>query len=313
MDHEQRHGPALPLQQRGLGPPAPGPAQKVAVAVHHVRIAGDHAGAQARAVCQRDAGCPRPFRLDPRDLGVQAQRAAQALEKRHHARDQRIGAALGEPDAPAPFQRVDQGIDRTGGKRVAAHQQRMEGKGLLQVRVLDEARDDAVDRAVGLQPHQRGRGLQHLAQLQEGHGAEAQVAFLIDLFGIVVEAAVAVQVGGVEAGDLAFQRIGLVHVVEAFPVGPEQPVEGADRQQGHVALHLLPRQRPEFAQRVGIGDDRGARVEDMPLFAPDIGAAARLVAGLQQRRGDARRLQADGEREPAEARADDDGRSGSGA
>ena len=34
---------------------------------------------------------------------------------------------------------------------------------------------------------------------------------------------------------------------------------------------------------------------------------------IDQGRGDARRLQADGEREPAEARADDDGRSGNGA
>ncbi len=48
----------------------------------------------------------------------------------------------------------------------------------------------------------------------------------------------------------------------------------------------------------------------MALFAPDIGPPAGLVARFKQRRGNAGRLQPDGQRQPAKSRADDDGGTG---
>src|SRR5690606_39878127 len=55
---------------------------------------------------------------------------------------------------------------------------------------------------------------------------------------------------------------------------------------------------------VGIGDHGGAGIESEALTLPEIGAPAGLVAGFDQRRGHARGLQPDRQREAAETRAD---------
>ena len=65
-------------------------------------------------------------------------------------RDQRVGAALGEPDAAVALQLVDQGVDRAGRHRIAADEQGVEGQRLAQLLVLHIARDDRIDRAPGL-------------------------------------------------------------------------------------------------------------------------------------------------------------------
>ena len=312
MQHEERHGPALAVQRFRAALPAGGVAQKVAIVVHDVAVAGDHVRGQHAPVRQGHPGRARAVRVDPRDLGVQQHLPAKPLEQRDHARDQPVGAALGEPDPAAPLQRVDQRIDRAGREGIPAHQQRVIGERLPQIGVLDEGRDLGMDRLVGLQLHQRGRGLEHLAQLEEGHGAQLDVTLLIDLLRVIAEAAVSLQVVRVEPGDLALQLIGLVHIVEDLPARPHQPIEGRDRHQRHVARHVLPGQRPQLLERIGVGDDGGARVEDMALIVPDIGPPAGLVAGLDQGRGDARRLQADGQGQAAEACSDHDGRLGRG-
>src|SRR5690606_34851574 len=61
------------------------------------------------------------------------------------------------------------------------------------------------------------------------------------------------------------------------------------------------------AQAIGIGDDGGAGVEDETVAFPYISAAPRPVPRLDQGGGNAGRLQADRERQPAEARADHGG------
>lgn len=49
---------------------------------------------------------------------------------------------------PAPLEKGDQAVDRTGGKRVAADQQRMKAQGYAKSRILHKARDEPVDAAI---------------------------------------------------------------------------------------------------------------------------------------------------------------------
>ena len=96
----------------------------------------------------------------------------------------------------------------------------------------------------------------------------------------------------------------IIDVVEAVAVLPAQPVEGADRQQLDVVGHALAGAGKQLIQCGRIGDDRWAGVEGKALVVIDVSTTARFVALLQQRGLDAGALQADGQRQPAEAGAD---------
>ena len=136
---------------------------------------------------------------------------------------------------------------------------------------------------------------------------QLDVALLPDSGGIAQELIVPAKIIGGDAGDFAAQGGLVVRVIEIRPVGPVEPVEGRDRHQLDVLGHLLPGQRPQFAQAIGIGDDGGAGIEREALALPHVGAAAHFFAGFDQGRGDACALQADGEGEAAETGADNAG------
>ena len=71
--------------------------------------------------------------------------------------------------------------------------------------------------------------------------------------------------------------------------------------------HALAGQREQLFEAARGGDDGGAGVEGEALVLVDVGAAAGLVALFEERGRDAGRLQADGQRQAAEAAADDGG------
>ena len=200
---------------------------------------------------------------------------------------------------------MDQRIDGRGRERVPAHQQRVKAESLAQPFVADVARDHGMDRAPRLQPRQLRRRADHVAEMQERDRAQLFVSFAIDRAGIGQETAIARHVARADRGDLALDGVLVVGIVKDGAVLPAQAIEGIDRQQRHVAVDVVAGQAPQPAQAVGVGDDRGARVEGKARVVIDIGPPAGLVARLEQRGGDARRLQPDRQRKPAETRPDD--------
>ncbi len=278
--------------------------EQLLVGVDHIRVGRHRIGVEAATVTRDHGLRASSLQLDPRDLGVQLQPAAQILEQPDHPLHQRPGAAAGKPDTALALQGMDQRVDGRGLERIAAHQQRVKGQRLAQPVVLHELGHHAVHVAPGLQLGQLRRDADHAAKRQEGHGAELDVALLVHRPRIGEKALIAGHVTRVERVDLPVQLGLVVDVVEAVAVLPAQPVEGADRQQLDIVGHALAGAAEEFFQRRRIGDHRRPGVEGEALVAVDVGAAARLVALLQQRRLDAGTLQADRQRQPAETGTD---------
>ncbi len=144
-------------------------------------------------------------------------------------------------------------------------------------------------------------------EVEEGHGAQLDIALLVQLLGIGVEAPIALDVGRVALGDLGVQLVLVVDVVEDVAVLPDQSVERIDGQQLDIVLDPAAAEREQLLQAVGIGDHRRAGVEGEALVLPDIGAAAGLLAALEDGDVEARGLQPDGQGQPAKSRADHGG------
>ena len=245
-----------------------------------------------------------PLRADRLGAVAHHHRAAEILEQLDHALDQRPRAAAREPDPPLLLERVDQRIDRARLERVAADQQRVEAERLAQLRVRDVAADHRIDAAERLVAHQLRRGLHHRAEVEERLVAELLVPFAEDVLGVVQEPLVTVDVLRILRRNLREQRLVVVRIIEDIAVLPHQPVERRDGHQLDIVRQLAPAERPQFLETRRVGDDRRPGVEGEALVLEDIGAAAGLVALLDQRRLHARRLQPDGERQSAEPAAD---------
>ena len=304
MDQERAGAEPLLRQRAGLVLAALAPREQVAIGMHHVRVAGDRAEPLAPAAGGLDFAGDRADRVDPHHRIVQADGAAQPLEQPDHRRDQAVGAAARPPDPAAPLQRVDQRVNRAGGHRIAADQQGMEAERLAQLFRADVARNHRIDRAPRLLADKRRARAGHRAEIEQRHVAELHVAVAIGALGKVEEILVTGDVLGRDAGDLVAQGSLVGRVIERRAVGPGEAVERRDRQELDVVAHVPAGQRPELVQRGRIGDRGRARVEREPVALPEIGAPPRLVAGFDQCRCDARALQPDRQREPAEPGAD---------
>ena len=105
--------------------------------------------------------------------------------------------------------------------------------------------------------------------------------------------------------NLPVHGVLVIGIVEMRAVFPAQPVERRDRQQFHIVGHTLAAKGKQLFQRARVGNHRGAGVEREALVFVHIGAAAGLVPGLEKRGLYTCGLQPDGQRDTAEAGADD--------
>ena len=85
------------------------------------------------------------------DIGIQLDINALPAHQRFEFRDQLARAAHTKIDPPFAFQIMDQRIDRGGIKRIAAYQQGMDRKSLLQKRMFDMAINQLCNRHIALQ------------------------------------------------------------------------------------------------------------------------------------------------------------------
>ena len=244
MHHEQAWRKALARQALGVILAPLGLAEKVLVAVHDVGIAGDRVEPLLEARFRLHLGRAGAERVDALHRIVEPDGAAQSFEMRYHRGDQPIGAALGPPYAAILFQLVDQGVDRAGLHRIAADQQRVEAERFAQLLVFDEMRYHRIDAAPRLLLRERGRGLQHGFEIEEGDMAQLDVAFLVHACAIFEEALISRDVGGIDLGNLVEQIVLVVRIIEQRPIGPLQAIEGHYGHELDILGHVVAGQRP---------------------------------------------------------------------
>src|SRR3546814_2656967 len=83
-------------------------------------------------------------------------------------------------------------------------------KTAYELRISDWSSDvcsSDLDRAPGTVPQNSGCRLQHRAEIEEGHGAELHIAFLVNRRGKAEKALISRHVGGIERGDLTGERL----------------------------------------------------------------------------------------------------------
>jgi hypothetical protein len=161
------HGELEPVQRR-VGPaaarlgghqPAVG-SQHVGVAHHHVRRPG-------ASIFGRHASGAAGFDQDAPGARAVLQLPTDALEDARQRLDQRVHAAARVVDAGHLLQVRHHGVDAGRPQGVAADEERVEAEQHAQARVAEEARHQAVHRAVGAQRHQVREHREHAAQRAE--------------------------------------------------------------------------------------------------------------------------------------------------
>ena len=134
--------------------------------------------------------------------------------------------------------------------------------------------------------------------------AELEIALVVHARTVIEEPVIAGDIFGVQLGDLGAETRFVVRIVEIGAVGPVQPVERHHGDEVDILADMVAGQRPEFFQARRIGDHGRAGVEGEAVLFPEIGTATGLVAAFDDGGGDSGGLQADGERQPAEAGPD---------
>ena len=277
---------------------------KILIGMHNVSIGGNCIDALAPTALGLNRCHPVAQRMDMHHRIAQPHRAAETLEMLNHASNQPVGAALGPPHAAVLLQLVDQRVDRTGFHRIAADKERMEAERLAQLLVLDIARDHRIDRAPSLITHKGRRSLDHRGKIEERHRAELDISLLKYAGRKLQELGIARHVARVKFGDLGVKARFVVRVVEVCPVRPIEPVEWRNRHKFHVLLDAVARQRPELLKARRIGHHGRPGIESETVLFPIVGPPAGLVSRLDNGCLDARRLETNGQSQPAETGTD---------
>ena len=100
MDDEQGHRETLAGEPFGLVATTLLMPEQLLVGVDHIRVGRHRIGVEAATVTGDHGLRASSLQLDPRDLGVQLQPAAQIFEQPDHPLHQRPGAAAGNQTPP---------------------------------------------------------------------------------------------------------------------------------------------------------------------------------------------------------------------
>jgi hypothetical protein len=202
---------------------------------------------------------------------------------------------------------MDHRVDGRRLKRIPAHQERMKTENLTQERMPDESRNQPVNRFVRAKPDQVGRDPHHVGERRERLVGQIDERALKNGPRFFHELPIAGHVLGREFLDLGDNLFLVPGVIEGPSIVENDPVIGRHRNDADIIFRPASRQREKLIDEKRRGDDRRPGVIGEPAIMEDRGAAARLVAHLEDRRVVAARLQPDRRRQAPEAGADDQG------
>ena len=183
----------------------------------------------------------------------------------------------------------------------------MEAEDHAQLRMLDVARDQAVDGTVELRADEFGQYPDHAHHRVERHAQEAVEAHAIKIRADFQKTLVAGDVVRIELRDLGLHGLIIAAVIERAAVVEADRVKGVDLAEVDVVGHVAAAEFPEFLEQERCRHDRRSGVERETVLFVHVGAAARRVEFLAHGNLVAARSQPDGGRKSAEAGANYDG------
>ena len=172
---------------------------------------------------------------------------------------------------------MDQRIDACGLKRIAAHQQRVEGEHLTESVILNVRVDKCSDTAIRAQTNQIWEHLQHVDQPRERLIDQIESS-AEDRRGLGIELLVPTHIARVERTNLLNHFLALPVVAEHRSVLESHVIERIDRYDLHVVVSLLATQFEELVDQPGGCNDGWTTIEDEAVLLVDIGTSAWFVA-----------------------------------
>ncbi len=204
---------------------------------------------------------------------------------------------------------MDQRVDARRLEGVPTDQQRVEREHLSQPLVLDIAGDEAIDHAIALQLHEVRHDLQHIADIQEGRIGQLGEAFVEDFLRQGNEPLVPLDVVFrvlAELPDRGDHVRRLAGVVEVLPIVEKDAVERIDGNHLDVIGRVAAGALEQLIDHPRGGDDGRPAVKFEAVLLIDVGAAARLVALVDQRDIMPFAGEANGGGQPAKTTSDND-------
>ena len=223
-------------------------------------IGHDHVCAKGFAGAESDAGGGTVFDEEFLDGGVESELATEVLEEFDEGLNKGAGPAHSKVHAPLAFEVVNHRVDGGGLKRIATHEEGMEGEDFTKALVFDVAGSHLPDRAVGAEADEIGGDAEHVGEGGERLVGEFDKGFLEDGVGFPDKAAVAFEVMGKMLTDLLLHFRLVAGVFEGLAVMPGDSIERFAGNDVDVVGSFFARESEQFIEEERGGEDGGAGV-----------------------------------------------------
>ena len=177
---------------------------------------------------------------------------------------------------------MDQTVDAGGVERIAADQQGLYRKRTAQLRTAQEAGHHLPYRLVRAQAEQAWNLTEHGPQPVERLGGQLGEADIEDALGMAQQGQVTLDIPGLDAADFSQRLFKRTTVIEPAAVTECEAVPGRQRHQPDMIGELLVEQHEQFFEKERCGDDRRAGVMPETLAFEHTGAAADVIATIDQ-------------------------------
>ena len=306
VPYEQPHRVARPLDSRVRPPAAVGLGNHVSIQPRGIGVGHHDVGAQLFSARQSHTARRPRFHDQGLDIRVEANLPSLFLDQTDQSVDQYAGPSDREVDPPLPLEERDQRVDRRGGKRVSADQQRVKRQDLPEFLVLDERRHEPIHGPIALEADHRRSDPEHVHRRRERDMPQLFEPDAKNPLAHFHERVVAIHVAGREPRDLGSHPLGVAGVVELGAVVEPDAVERIHREQLDLVLQPATAEPPKLPQQEWCCNHGRSGVEHVPVLTEHARSSTRLVEPLQNGYPIAASPEADGSCQAAEAGADHD-------
>ena len=182
-----------------------------------------------------------------------------------------------------PLQMRDQAVIGRGRQRVPADQQWMKAEHGPQRRIGEVVGHFAEHRAVPVELDHLRRAFQREPEGVERNGRQILECGFVDRLTDLEVAVVGVDIRRIELGHLCAHLVDVAGVIEHPAIIEPDLVERVHRDKVDVVGQGFAAQRPQLFEQIGCGDDRRAKIEDVPVPFLDQRTTAGAVKPFQNR------------------------------